>query len=104
MVRLKQPTRDGDSEIAIFTNLPQTDAPAYRGMQIALEPSSWHSWRDAAPACVAQQLLLLATRVNLKIFLKQPRGSKRQKPPLIVDRRHRHLSTQRLLNPYHRSP
>ena len=187
VVRLKQPTRDGDREMAILTNLPIADAApvvvatlyrqrwsietlfqvvtdnfdgeiqslaypgaalfsfclaliAYnllatvkaalrathgagkvesalswyylveevqatsRGMQIAVEPSAWLPWRNADVPAIAQQLLSLAARVNLQIFLKSPRGPKRPKPPLIVDRRHRHLSTYRLLNQYHCSP
>ena len=181
VVRLKRPTRDGDRELAILTNLPEVDADAiavaklysqrwsietlfqvvtenfegeiktlgyppaalfsfcmalvaynllatvkaalrvthgagkvesalswyylveevqatYRGMMIAIPQEYWQSWAIASPKRVAQQLLELAAQVNLKTFLKQPRTPKRKKPPLIVDRRHRHLSTQRLLD------
>ena len=38
----------------------------------------------------------LQTRVKLTTFLKHSRGSKHKKHSLIVDRKHRHLSTQRL--------
>lgn len=70
----------------------------YRGMMIAVEPDYWQSWRDAPLDTVTEKLLELAARVNLKVFLKQPRTPKRKKPPLIIDRRHRHFSTQRLLD------
>lgn len=36
VVRLKQPTRDGDSEIAILTNLPLVDADA-----VAIASQKW---------------------------------------------------------------
>jgi hypothetical protein len=180
VVRLNQPTRDGDSDIAILTSLPTTMAGAhaiaelyrnrwsvetlfqivtenfegeiqtlgyppaalfsfcmalvaynllatikaalravhgagkveaglswyylvedvqatYRGLSIAIEPDYWQQWRDFSTPQLAQHLLELAAQVNLKTFLKQPRSPKRKKPPLIVDRNHRHLSTQRLL-------
>lgn len=185
-LRLKQPTRDGDTEIAIKTNLPPYDADAvaiaelyrqrwsietlfqvcrenfegeiqtlgyppaalfsfsmalvaynilatvkamgvthgagkveaalswyylveeiqstHRGMMIAIDPSFWQSWAQADLDLLARRLLDLAAQVNLKTFLKQPRTPKRKKPPLIVDRRHRHLSTQRLLDQHHCSP
>ncbi len=187
LVRLKQPTRDGDPEIAILTNLPPVDADAvaiaelyrqrwsietlfqvltenfegeiqtlgyppaalfsfsmalvaynilatvkaalrvthgagkveaalswyylveeiqstHRGMMIAIDPIYWQSWARADLDLLARRLLDLAAQVNLKTFLKQPRTPKRKKPPLIVDRRHRHLSTQRLLDQHHCSP
>jgi hypothetical protein len=69
----------------------------YRGLSIAIEPDYWQQWRDFATPQLAQHLLELAAQVDLKTFLKQPRSPKRKKPPLIVDRKHRHLSTQRLL-------
>lgn len=180
VIRLNQPTRDGDSEIAILTSLPTTVAgtlaiaelyrnrwsvetlfqvvsenfegeiqtlgypPAalfsfcmalvaynllatvkaalravhgagkveaglswyylvediqatYRGLSIAIDPAYWQQWQAYCVPQLAQHLLELAAQVNLKTFLKQPRSPKRKKPPLIVDRKHRHLSTQRLL-------
>ena len=69
----------------------------YRGLSIAIEPDYWQQWRDFSTPQLAHHLLELAAQVNLKTFLKQPRSPKRKKPPLIVDRNHRHLSTQRLL-------
>ncbi len=74
------------------------------GMAIAVEPEYWQQWQAYSQAELAQQLLDLATRVDLKTLLKQPRAPKRKKPPLIVDRRRRHLSTQRLLDQQAVSP
>ena len=76
----------------------------YRGMAIAVEPEYWQQWQAYSPVELAQQLLDLAARVDLKTLLKQPRAPKRKKPPLIVDRRRRHLSTQRLLDQQAVSP
>lgn len=187
VVRLKHPTRDGDSEIAVLTNLPTTTVGAisvadlyrhrwsietffqvltenfegeiqtlgyppaalfsfcmalvaynllatvkaalrvahgagkveaslswyylveevrstHRGMMIAIEPDYWRAWQAFSMPQLAQQLLDLAKCVNLETFLKQPRNPKRKKPPLIVDAKHRHLSTQRLLLQQAESP
>lgn len=187
VVRLKKPTRDGDTELAILSNLPSSDAHAiaiaqlynqpwsietlfqvltenfdgeiktlgyppaalfsfsmalvaynilatvkaalrathgagkiesalswyylveevqstYRGMAIAIPPDYWQSWTTASSEKVAQMLLELARRVNLSTFLKQPRAPKKKKPPLIVVRKHRHLSTQRLLDEFSQAP
>ena len=187
VVQLNQPTRDGDSSIAILTNLPPKDADAltiaqlyrqrwsietlfqvvtenfegeiqtlgyppaalfsfsmalvaynilatikaalrvthgagkvesalswyylveevqstHRGMMIAIDPTYWQSWATADLQSLALRLLDLADVVNLKTFLKQPRAPKKKKPPLIVDPKHRHLSTKRLLDQHHLSP
>lgn len=76
----------------------------YRGMAIAIEPEYWQQWQAFSHTQLAQHLLDLAARVDLKTLLKQPRAPKRKKPPLIVDRRRRHLSTQRLLDQQSASP
>lgn len=187
VIRLKNPTRDGDKELAILSNLPSSDAHAiaiaqlynqrwsietlfqvltenfdgeiknlgyppaalfsfsmalvaynilatvkaalrathgtgkvesalswyylveevqstYRGMAIAIPSDYWESWTTASSEEVAQMLLELAPQVNLSTFLKQPRAPRKKKPPLIVDRKHRHLSTQRLLDEFSQAP
>ena len=187
VVRLNCPTRDGDSEIALLTNLPKTAAGAvavaqlyrqrwtietlfqvvtenfegeiqslgyppaalfsfcmalvaynllatvkaalravhgagkvetslswyylveevqatHRGMMIVVDPDYWRAWQACSLPQLADRLLALAERVNLKTFLKQPRTPKRKKPPLIVDRKHRHVSTHRLLDKQKASP
>ena len=76
----------------------------HRGMMIAIDPIYWQSWASADLPSLALRLLDLAAQVNLKTFLKQPRSPKKKKPPLIVDRKHRHLSTKRLLDQHHSSP
>ena len=76
----------------------------HRGMMIAIDPEYWQSWATTSLKSLAKKLLDLAAQVNLKTFLKQPRAPKKKKAPLIVDRRHRHLSTKRLLDQHHLSP
>jgi IS4 transposase len=76
----------------------------YRGMTIACEPDNWSLIQALSLSQLADFLLDLAGRVNLKSFLKQPRSPKKKKPPLIVDSRHRHLSTARLLDQARQSP
>lgn len=76
----------------------------YRGMMIAIEPAQWKVCRFFSPAQLAQMLQQLAAQVHLKSFLKQPRSPKKKKPPLIVDGKHRHISTARLLDQDKKSP
>lgn len=76
----------------------------HRGMMIVVDPDYWQTWQACSVPQLADRLLALAKRVNLKTFLKQPRAPKRKKPPLIVDRKHRHVSTQRLLDKQKASP
>ena len=73
-------------------------------MTIAYEPDNWRHIQAWSLCQLADFLLNLAARVNLKSFLKQPRFLKKKKPPLIVDSRHCHLSTARLLEQAQHSP
>lgn len=76
----------------------------YRGMMIAIEPSHWQLWQTFSTVELVSLLQQLAAFVNLSLLLKQSRTVKKKKPPLIVERKHRHLSTQRLLHPENSSP
>lgn len=69
----------------------------YRGMMIAIAPVHWQIFGTLPRSAFAQLLQQLATGVNLKRFMKSPRGVKKKRKPLIVDCKHRHLSTARLL-------
>jgi len=53
----------------------------YRGMMIAVPPEIWSVFADCDRQQLAEILLDLAVRVHLKIFLKQPRASKKKKEP-----------------------
>lgn len=70
----------------------------YRGMMIAIAPQHWQCFIDMPLAELAALLKDLSTRVNLKAFLKQPRGQKKKKPPLVADPKHPHVSTAKLLS------
>lgn len=69
----------------------------YRGMMIAIPPPHWQPFGSSSLVEIAQVLQQLAAKVNLQRFLKTPRGPKKKREPLIVDRKHRHVSTARLL-------
>lgn len=90
----------------VFQNSTKVDEiqGTYRGMTIACEPDNWSFIQAWSLSQLADFLLDLASRVNLKSFLKQPRSPKKKKPPLIVDSNHRHLSTARLLDQARQSP
>ena len=69
----------------------------YRGMTIAVPPSDWEEIADYSTPELVAFLRYLAAKVHLKRFRKSVRGVKKKRPPLIVDPRHRHLSTARKL-------
>lgn len=69
----------------------------YRGMMIAIPLPDWQWWRTISLTQMALLLQHLAAKVNLKRFIKTPRGTKKKRFPLIVDPKHHHVSTARLL-------
>ncbi len=71
----------------------------YRGMMIAIPPEHWQGFSTLTEVALAALLKQLATEVNLKRFLKQPRKQKVPKIPPIKDPKHPHISTARLLSP-----
>ena len=75
----------------------------YRGMTIAVPADDWQQIAGYSPAQLAEFLRQLAGQVNLKRFSKTPRGVKKKRPSLIVEPKHRHLSTARKLQ-VHRGP
>lgn len=75
----------------------------YRGMMIAIPSTEWEPLVTFSLEQIAQLLQQLAYNVKLKRFLKAKRGPKKPRPPLIVDSKHRHVSTARLLKNYHKN-
>lgn len=69
----------------------------YGGMMIAIPAEHWQTFETFSHENMVSLLLSLATHVDLKSFLKATRGVKKKREPLIIDRKHRHLSTARLL-------
>lgn len=72
----------------------------YRGMTIAVPAADWQEIAGYSPPELVAWLRRLALQVNLKRFRKSVRGFKKKRPPLIIDPRHRHLSTARKLQEY----
>lgn len=70
----------------------------YRGMMIAIPAEHWQGFSTLTEAQLATLLKQLATEVNLKRFLKQPRKPKVPKPPPVKDPKHPHVSTAKLLS------
>ena len=71
----------------------------YRGMSIAVPSPDWHVLSTCSEVEFVMFLKDVATHVNLKRFRKHPRGPKKKRPPLIIDYKHRHISTARKLDP-----
>jgi IS4 transposase len=71
----------------------------YRGMMIAIPPEYWQSLGQMGLTDFVAQLKELATNVNLKRFLKQPRKKKKTpQPKRVSDPHHPHVSTAKLLS------
>ncbi|OUL19697.1 transposase [Nostoc sp. T09] len=70
----------------------------YRGMMIAIPAVHWQAFETFSVDQLVLVLQSLSARVELKRFLKAIRGVKKKREPLIVDSKHRHISTARLLN------
>jgi hypothetical protein len=70
----------------------------YRGMMISLPPTAWLCFGDFALTDFVLLLQDLASKVDLTRFLKQPRKEKKNKPPLVKDSKHPHVSTAKLLS------
>jgi hypothetical protein len=69
----------------------------YRGMMIAISADHWQPFETFSLDQMVLVLQQLAARVKLERFLKATRGVKKKREPLIVDSKHRHVSTARLL-------
>ena len=73
----------------------------YRGMMIAIPAAHWQLFETFSDDQMVLVLQQLATRVELKLFLKATRGVKKKREPLIVNSKHRHVSTARLLETHY---
>lgn len=69
----------------------------YRGMMISISPSHWQVFNTFSIEEMGSVLQHCAYYVNLTRFLKATRGEKKKRPPLIVNSKHRHVSTARCL-------
>ncbi|MEL6453134.1 MAG: hypothetical protein AAFQ40_00280 [Cyanobacteria bacterium J06623_5] len=66
-------------------------------MMIAIPPVHWQVFEEMSLLDLANLLKSLATQVELKRFLKQPRKKKKKKKPLVADPKRPHVSTAKLL-------
>lgn len=73
----------------------------YRGMMIAIPDVHWQAFETFSLDQLVSVLQSLSARVELKRFLKAIRGVKKKREPLIIDSKHRHVSTARLLDTHH---
>lgn len=69
----------------------------YRGMMISIPPPHWQVFHTFSSEEMGSVLQHCAHYVNLNRFLKATRGEKKKRPPLIVNSKHRHVSTARCL-------
>jgi hypothetical protein len=76
----------------------------YRGMMIAIAPQHWSVFANFELSEFAKCLQDLASRVDLKSFLKHTRAPKKKKDPPKYDPQHPHVSTAKLLKTTKKSP
>lgn len=69
----------------------------YRGMMIAIPAEKWKALRACEVPTLAQWLVELASRTNLKRFRKSPRGPKKPRQRRTRFTREKHISTAKLL-------
>lgn len=69
----------------------------YRGMMIAIPPSTWYTFTDCSLNELGVILKNLAGQVRLSSFLKQTSAPKKKKKPPSYNPRHPHVSTAKLL-------
>lgn len=102
-MELAEPTRDGDRQIHLLTNLPpehvgaqklasifatrwtvegmfQELGLAYRGMRIALPAEHWTGFQELGPESMGQSLLQMAAYVRLEPLRRHRRGPKKPRP------------------------
>ena len=70
----------------------------FRGMEVAIESEAWVCFSEMTVTTFADILRTWAAKVNLKRFLKSPRGAKKPQKKKTYDPKHPHLSTFRLLS------
>jgi IS4 transposase len=87
----------GDTEISTYY-LADEIAGNYRGMMIALPPDIWIRFRQLTPSQLADELLSLAQKVQLRQFTKHPRGPKKPPTPKTNNTHEPHVSTKKLLD------
>ena len=125
-IELDEPTRDGDTEMHLLTNVPVKDAQAkklaeiyrkrwtienhvsgyyitleisktYAGMMIAIPTEHWAVFRNLTAAQLAKVLKNLARHVVLEKYRKHTRGPKKPRPKRTSTEKENHVSTARII-------
>ena len=84
-----------DSELSSYYVVEEVQSN-FRGMEVAIEAEAWFCFSEMTVRGFADILRSWAAKVNLKRFLKSPRGAKKPQRKKVYDPKHPHLSTFRL--------
>src|SRR2546426_355956 len=107
-VALHEPTRDGDTEIHVLSNVPRRKASSpyylaleisqtYDGMMVAIPSPHWSIFRLLNAQQLADVLQELAAHVNLRRYKKHPRGPKKKPTERTAYKNGGHVSTAKIL-------
>jgi hypothetical protein len=72
-------------------------ASTYEGMMIAVPPQEWACFATMPRGDFVKLLKKVAGKLRLQRYRKHPRGPKKPRPPRSSGKRHKHVSTARLL-------
>lgn len=86
-----------DAELSSYYVVEEVQS-TFRGMEVAIDSESWVCFSEMTVKTFADMLRTWAAKVNLKRFLKSPRGAKKPQKKKTYDPKHPHLSTFRLLS------
>jgi hypothetical protein len=86
-----------DAELSSYYVVEEVQS-TFRGMEVAIESESWVCFSEMTVTTFADILRTWSAKVNLKRFLKSPRGAKKPLKKKTFDPKHPHLSTFRLLS------
>jgi IS4 transposase len=67
------------------------------GMLLAIEPEEWKQFATASTGEFGRFLIRVARNIDMDTIKRHPRGPKKPQPKRILDKRHPHISTARLL-------
>jgi hypothetical protein len=85
-----------DAELSSYYVVEEVQSN-FRGMEVAIEVREWSCFSEMTVTGFVDILRTWAAKVNLKRFLKSPRGAKKPHNKKAYDPKHPHLSIFRLL-------
>lgn len=86
-----------DAELSSYYVVEEVQSN-FRGMEVAIEAEEWVCFSAMTVMAFADILRAWAAKVDLKRFIKSPRGAKKPQKKKPYDPKHPHLSTFRLLS------